>query len=218
MNVVFLGPPGAGKGTQARKVSAALGIRHLSTGDLLRSAISAGSELGRQAQVYMDRGNLVPDQVVSDLLEVELASDACGSGFLLDGYPRNVLQAERLTETEGRLGRAIDAVLVLLVPDAAIRERLSGRRSCPKPGCGAMYHVKYSPPRVAGQCDACGTTLVTRKDDRPEVIEERLAVYHEETKPLLDYYERRGLVRRIDGTVPIAEVQGAVLSALGVGP
>jgi adenylate kinase len=216
VDLVFLGPPGAGKGTQAKRVADRMGVAHLSTGDLLREAVRKATPLGVEAKGYMDRGQLVPDDLVDRLVAERVEAAARDAGFLLDGYPRNVAQARALDRVEGTLGRSLDAVLLLEVPDRVLAERLTGRRSCPS--CGAMYHVSAQPPRQEGRCDRCGAALVVRSDDRPEVVRERLAVYHRETRPLVDYYQERSLLRRVDGAGSIEEVTAQVVRALGPGP
>jgi adenylate kinase len=213
MDLVFLGAPGAGKGTQAKRAAAALGVCHVSTGDLLREEVRAGSALGLEARRSMDRGQLVPDAVVDRMVEGRIASPACRTGFLLDGYPRNLQQARALDAVEERLGRSLTAAVLLDIPDAVVEERITARRSCPS--CGAMFHLRSNPPRVAGKCDACGSELVVRSDDRPEVVRDRLAVYHRETEPILGHYRARSIVRSVDGTGTIEEVAAAVLRALG---
>jgi len=213
MDVVFLGPPGAGKGTQAKMACKALELSHLSTGDLLRSAVADGTDLGGQAKAFMDRGELVPNALVGQLIEAELSGAAGKQGALFDGYPRNLEQAATLDAVEEKLGRTLGAVIALEVPDQDLEARLTGRRSCPS--CGSMFHVANHPPKAAGICDVCGASLITRKDDNPEVIQARLGVYHSETLPLLERYAVRGLVRTVDGSGSIDEVHAAVRRALG---
>ena len=207
--LVLLGPPGAGKGTQAEMLSRQLALPHVSTGDLFRDNRARGTELGAQAEEYMDQGQLVPDELVVDMLFDRVSRPDCGAGFLLDGFPRTLPQAEAL---EGRLRRDTSVLaLVLDVPDEELISRLSGRLTCRS--CGAMYHLGFSPPSTGGACDKCGGELYQREDDRPEVVQERLVVYREQTLPLVDFYESRGLLRRIDGNRPPSEVSVALIQA-----
>jgi len=211
VRLVFLGPPGAGKGTQAKRLAAARGLLHLSTGDMLRDAIAKGTPTGKRAQEFVDKGFLVPDEVVDALVAERLARPDAAEGWILDGYPRNQSQAQAL----GALGAELSAVLYLDVDDERLVQRISGRRSCPK--CGAVYHLRAEPPRKEGVCDACGTVLVQRKDDREKVVRDRLEVYHRNTAPLVRFYEEAGLLRRIDGDRPIDAVTAAVEEAAGEG-
>jgi len=211
LRIVFLGPPGAGKGTQAKRLSEATGAIHLSTGDMLRAAIQRGTPTGTRAKEFVDRGYLVPDEVVDALVRERLSEADATGGFLLDGYPRNLSQARAL---EGFLTAPLSAVLYLEVADDRLVERIGGRRSCPK--CGAVYHLGAKPPAKEGICDACGNgALLQRKDDGAEVVRDRLKVYHVNTAPLVAFYTQRGLVRRIDGDRPMDEVTRAVLEAAG---
>ncbi|HTW39791.1 MAG TPA: adenylate kinase [Thermoplasmata archaeon] len=205
--IVFLGPPGVGKGTQAARLSRVLGIPHLSTGDLLRAAVRAATPLGKEAQGHMDAGRLVPDDLVLRILTERLAAPDAASGFLLDGFPRNLAQAERL-----RAITPLDAVLSFELPARLLVERLSGRRICPK--CQSVYNLSTQPPQVAGKCDKDGTELIQRPDDLPEAIATRLAVYTEQTAPLLGYYERAGLLRTVDATGDPDEVASRVRAAI----
>ena len=210
MHIVFLGPPGAGKGTQAARLAAALGVPHLSTGDMLRAAKQAGTEVGLKAKAFMETGQLVPDEVVDELVRERLAD--CAPGFLLDGYPRNEAQARAL---ETHLGsRSLDYVINLQVEDEKLVARIAGRRTCPKDN--SVYHMATRPPRRPGLCDLCGTELVQRADDREEVVRDRLRVYHEATAGLVGHYERAGLVRTVDGDRSIEEVAAAVRAALSI--
>lgn len=198
MRLIFLGPPGVGKGTQAVKLSQKYGIPHISTGDALREAVARGTEIGLKAKSYMDRGSLVPDEVVIGIIRERLAQDDCKKGFILDGFPRTVRQAEALDEILKDMGMKLDAVLNVEAPDEVIIERLSGRRTCKN--CGRVYHVIYMPPKREGVCDVCGGELYQRDDDKPEAIARRLRVYKEQTAPLIEYYEGKGKLHRIDGS------------------
>lgn len=194
--VILLGPPGAGKGTQAARLGAALGLAHVSTGDLFRENLSKGTELGQKARAFMDSGRLVPDQLVLDMLFARVAQADCQKGYLLDGFPRTIPQAEAL-EQSLKAARAQVCVLNLRVPDSLLLERITGRRTCK--ACGHAQHLKYSAPRVAGRCDKCGGELIQRSDDLADVFGKRLAVYREQTQPLEAFYEARGMVRTVDG-------------------
>lgn len=205
--IVLLGPPGSGKGTQATAIARALGIPHLSTGDMLRAAAKAGTPLGLEADRYMRAGELVPDRVVLGLLADELHRPGGGNGFLLDGFPRTVPQAEAL----GRLVR-IDRVLSFELPEERLVDRLTGRRSCPV--CGSVYNLTTQPPKDPARCDRDGTPLVQRADDRPEAVRTRLAVYDAQTRPLLEYYRARGLLTRVDAQGSVAEVGARIANAL----
>jgi len=198
MRLIFLGPPGVGKGTQAVKLSQKYGIPHISTGDALREAVAKETEIGLKAKSYMDRGALVPDEVVIGIIRERLAQDDCRSGFILDGFPRTVKQAEALDEILKAMGVELDAVLNVEAPDDVIIERLSGRRTCRS--CGRVYHIIYMPPKKEGVCDVCGGELYQRDDDKPEAIARRLQVYKEQTAPLIEYYEGKGKLHRIDGS------------------
>jgi adenylate kinase len=196
-NLILLGAPGAGKGTQAQKLAVRFGIPQISTGDMLRAAKREGTPLGKKAEEYMTAGKLVPDEVVIGLVEERLQQADAKPGFILDGFPRTIPQAEALDGVLQKLGRAPIKVVDVAVPEAMIIERLSGRFSCPK--CGAAYHVTFTPPKVAGVCDVCATTLVSRADDRPEAVAQRLREYHEKTAPLVDYYQKASVLKTIDG-------------------
>ena len=206
MNIIFLGPPGAGKGTQAQIVCQRLGIPQVSTGDMLRAAIAAGTEMGRKAKEYMDQGQLVPDEVVIGIVKDRLADPDCQKGYILDGFPRTVEQAKALSTFA-----KIDVAINLDVPDDVLVKRLSGRRVCPL--CGAPYHVD----RLNGEtvCRADGTPLIQRDDDKAETVLSRLNVYHKQTAPLIEFYEQRGLLRRVDGAQPMEDCFAAILEALG---
>lgn len=205
---ILLGPPGAGKGTQSARLIEALGVPQISTGDLLRAARKAGTDLGKQAQAYMDAGQLVPDALVLSLVEERLAREDARSGYILDGFPRNIAQAEALATR----GIAVERVVNVVVESSALLGRLTGRRVCQQ--CGATYHIETAPTTREGVCDACGGGVSQRKDDEASVIASRLEVYHRETSPLIDYYERRGLLRSVDGLQTADVVFGAVLAAL----
>ncbi len=208
--IVLLGAPGAGKGTQARVLAEREGLAHLSTGDLLRAAVVAGTAAGRAAKAHMDAGRLVPDEVVFGVLFERL--EACSSGFVLDGFPRNVAQAEELDRRLAALRLPLEAVVDIAVPDARLVVRLTGRRTCKS--CGRNYHVAFLPPRKDGVCDVCGGPLVQRADDGPLVVNERLAVYHQQTAPLLDYYRARKLLQVVDGDREPAAVERDLLACL----
>ena len=206
MNAIFLGPPGAGKGTQAQLVCEKLSIPQISTGDILRRAVKDGTETGKKAKQYMDAGQLVPDEVIIQIVKERLAQDDCKKGYVLDGFPRTVPQAEALDKIA-----KIDHVIDLDVPDEELVNRLSGRRVCLK--CGATYHVSMLNGKTA--CDVCGETLVQREDDKPETVLNRLKVYHAQTAPLIDYYAQKKLLRKIDGKNEISKITRDILSAVG---
>ena len=214
MNLILLGAPGAGKGSQAAHLVRKLGVVHISTGDMLREARRSGTELGKKAAEYMDAGKLVPDEVVIGLVEERLGRPDAQKGFILDGFPRTVAQADALLALLEKMGKKIDHVILLEVPEEVLVRRLSGRRSCPK--CGRPYHVEFSPPKNDNLCDECGVELVWREDDRPEAVRQRLKVYEEQTAPLIDYFENKGMLRRIDGQGTVEEVLQRVLAVLGV--
>ncbi len=207
MNLILLGAPGAGKGTQSEKISERYGIPAIATGDILRKAIQEGTEMGKAAKSYMDAGRLVPDEVVIGIIRDYLASDACRNGFILDGFPRSIPQAEALDA----MGIRIDVVLSLEVPDEKIVERMSGRRVC---SCGASYHVTYKPPKTEGVCDKCGAALYIRDDDAEETVRRRLATFHAQTEPLKEYYSSRGLLLTVQGQEEVADTTALVLGAL----
>lgn len=210
MNIIFFGAPGAGKGTQAEIVSEKLAIPTISTGNIIRAAIKNGTELGRYAKSIIESGNLLPDDVVVGIMKARLEEDDCRNGFILDGFPRTIPQAKALDGMDVK----IDVVLDIEVDDEKIVERMSGRRSCPK--CGASYHVVYKPTREEGVCDACGEKLVIRKDDDPEVVKSRLAVYHHDTEPLKAYYEEKGLLKTVIGQEEVKDTTALTLAALGI--
>ncbi len=217
MRLVLLGPPGAGKGTQARALAALWGIPQVSSGDLLRAVVREDSDLGREAASYMDRGQLVPDELVLKLIAERLKNKDARKGFILDGFPRNVSQAEALGKGLDRAGLKLDKAVAVIVPDEEIVKRISGRRTCAK--CNAMYHVAFEPPAKPGVCDKCGGELYQREDDAEETVRERLKVFAEATRPLLDYYGRQGVLAQVDGVGPTDEVEKRILSAVnGVAP
>lgn len=213
MRVILLGPPGAGKGTQAQRLTQTLGIPQVSTGDILRAAVAAGTPLGREAKATMDQGALVPDGVVIGIIRERLAAPDCARGYILDGFPRTAAQAEALGETLQALGTPLTAVFSITVGPEELVRRLSGRRTCGN--CGAAYHLETAPPRRAGLCDRCGGALLQREDDREETIRKRLAVYREQTAPLVAYYRGRGLLREVDGRGDIDDVFARVCRLLG---
>ena len=213
MKVVMLGAPGAGKGTQAKKIAAKYNIPHISTGDIFRANIKNGTELGKKAKTYMDQGLLVPDELVVDLVIDRVNQEDCADGYVLDGFPRTIPQAEALTKALASQGQKLDYAIDVDVPDENIVRRMSGRRACV--GCGATYHLEYAPTKKEGICDVCGGELILRDDDKPETVEKRLGVYHEQTQPLIDYYTNAGILKRVDGTVDIEEVFQAVVQILG---
>ena len=208
MKLIMLGAPGAGKGTQAEKLSEHLNIPTISTGNIIRDALKSGSEMGRQVKQYMDAGQLVPDEVVIGIVRDRIAEDDCQNGFILDGFPRTIPQAEALD----RMGVNIDRVIDIEVADDVITRRVSGRRVCP--ACGASYHIEHNPSIVADVCDKCGATLVQRKDDRPETVQERLKVYHERTEPLIAYYKACGKLAVVEGQGTVAETTKLAFAAL----
>ena len=210
MNIIFFGAPGAGKGTQAEIVSQKLNIPTISTGAIIRAAIKAGTDMGKSAQSYIEKGNLVPDEVVIGIIKDRLDEDDCKGGFILDGFPRTIPQAEALD----KMGVRIDTVLEIHVPDEEIVTRMSGRRVCPK--CGATYHTKYNPSTKGDMCDKCGEALSIRKDDDPEVVKSRLVVYHNETEPLKEYYGKKGLVKTVVGQEKLEDTTKLTLEALGI--
>ncbi|WP_026120330.1 adenylate kinase [Nocardiopsis potens] len=215
MRAVLVGPPGAGKGTQAQILASELSIPKVSTGDIFRANVSGGTELGKRAKSYMDRGDLVPDEVTNEMVRARLGEPDAREGFLLDGFPRNVAQAETLDGMLKEMGTGLDAVLELKVDEDEVVKRLSGRRSCRE--CGRVYHLDYDPPAKEGVCDACGGELYQRDDDREDVIRHRLQVYREQTEPLVAFYEEQGVLVTIEAIGEVTEVTGRALSALGTG-
>jgi adenylate kinase len=212
LNLIFLGPPGAGKGTQASRLAQDFRLAYIATGDMLREAVRAGTELGRRAKGYMDAGELVPDELVVAMIRERLEQEDAKDGFILDGFPRNVVQAEALGAELDRLGRRLIAVLLIDVPDDVLVRRISGRRVCVK--ADHIYHVETDPPKHDGVCDQDGSRLVQREDDKPETVRQRLVVYHDETEPLVEHYEERGLLRRFDGTRSPTEVHDRIRASI----
>jgi len=212
MRLILLGPPGAGKGTQANLQTSGLGVPQISTGDILRQAVSDGTELGRKAKSFMDRGALVPDEVVIGIIEERLRRPDCIRGYILDGFPRTLPQAEALSRTLTSIQASLDRVLSIEVPEEELVKRLAGRRVCR--ACAHMSHVETSPARQAGVCDKCGGSLYQRDDDKEETIRHRLRVYREQTEPLISYYDTMGLLARIDGRGMIEEISGRIDQAL----
>ncbi len=213
MKLVMLGAPGAGKGTQAIKIADKYNIPHISTGDIFRANIKGGTELGLKARSYMDKGELVPDDVTIGMLLDRIGADDCKNGYVLDGFPRTIPQAESLTRALAERDEKIDYALDINVPDDNIVKRMSGRRACPK--CGSTYHVVYAAPKLENICDKCGAELVIREDDKPETVKERLNVYHKQTEPLISYYKNEGILREIDGTQDLEKVFQDIISILG---
>ena len=213
MRIIMLGAPGAGKGTQAKKIAAKYNIPHISTGDIFRANIKEGTELGKKAKTYMDQGLLVPDELTCDLVVDRIGQADAVNGYVLDGFPRTIPQAECLTNALNKLGSKIDYAIDVDVPDSAIVTRMGGRRACLK--CGATYHIEYAAPKQEGICDVCGEALVLREDDKPETVQKRLDVYHKQTQPLIDYYQGQGVLRTVDGTKDLEEVFGQIIEILG---
>ena len=213
MKVIMLGAPGAGKGTQAKKIAEKYEIPHISTGDIFRANIKNGTELGNKAKSYMDQGHLVPDELTCDLVVDRIKQADCKSGYVLDGFPRTIPQAEALKAALEKMGETIDYAINVEVPDENIVNRMGGRRACP--GCGCIYHIKHNPPKVEDICDVCGAKLVLRDDDKPETVTKRLSVYHEQTKPLIDFYKKEGVLREVDGTQDLNDVFQAITEILG---
>ena len=212
MKIIMLGAPGAGKGTQAKKIAAKYEIPHISTGDIFRANIKNGTELGKKAKTYMDQGLLVPDELVVDLVVDRVNQDDCTKGYVLDGFPRTIPQAEALDAALEKMGQKIDYAIDVDVPDENIINRMSGRRACVD--CGATYHIVYAPTKKENICDNCGGGLILRDDDKPETVKKRLDVYHEQTQPLIDYYTKAGALRTVDGTIDIDEVLAAIVKIL----
>ena len=213
MKIIMLGAPGAGKGTQAKKIAEKYQIPHISTGYIFRANIKNGTELGKKAKTYMDQGLLVPDELVCDLVVDRVKQEDCKNGYILDGFPRTIPQAESLDEALGQMGESLDYAINVDVPDEHIVNRMSGRRACV--GCGATYHMVYAPTKKEGVCDVCGAELILRDDDKPETVQKRLSVYHEQTQPLIDYYKGKGILKDVDGTKDMDVVFQAITDILG---
>ena len=212
MKIVMLGAPGAGKGTQAKMISGKYHIPHISTGDIFRANIKEGTELGNKAKGYMDQGLLVPDEVVVDLVVDRLTWDDAKEGYVLDGFPRTIPQAEALKEALKARNEKLDFAIDIEIPDQNIIDRMGGRRACV--ACGATYHIVNIPPQIEGKCDKCGAELILRDDDKPETVIKRLSVYHEQTKPLIDFYKEEGVLKEVDGTKDMKEVFSDICSVL----
>lgn len=212
MKIIMLGAPGAGKGTQAKMIADKYGIPHISTGDIFRANIKNGTQLGMEAKQYMDQGLLVPDELTVKILLDRVAQDDCKNGYVLDGFPRTIPQAEVLEKALTELGDKIDYAIDVDVPDENIVRRMGGRRACLS--CGATYHIEHVPPKKEGICDTCGQELVLRDDDKPETVQNRLNVYHEQTQPLIDFYKAKGVLRTVDGTVDMKDVFEAIVEIL----
>lgn len=213
MKIIMLGAPGAGKGTQAKKIAEKYQIPHISTGDIFRANIKNGTELGKKAKTYMDQGLLVPDELVVDLVVDRVRQKDCESGYVLDGFPRTIPQAEALDKALADMGQKIDYAIDVDVPDENIIRRMSGRRACV--GCGATYHLVYAPARIENICDKCGGELILRDDDKPETVKKRLDVYHEQTQPLIEYYTNSAILKAVDGTIDIEDVFAEIVKILG---
>ena len=213
MRLIMLGAPGAGKGTQAKKIAKKYQIPHISTGDIFRANIKAGTELGLKAKSYMDQGQLVPDEVTIGMLLDRISKDDSKNGYVLDGFPRTIPQAESLTAALKERGEKIDYAVDVDVPDENIVNRMSGRRACL--GCGATYHIQFNAPKQEGVCDTCGESLVLRDDDKAETVQKRLTVYHDQTQPLIDYYKKQDILKTVDGTQPMEQVFADIVAILG---
>lgn len=213
MKIIMLGAPGAGKGTQAKKIAEKYSVPHISTGDIFRANIKAGTELGTKAKTYMDKGLLVPDELVVELVVDRIQNEDCKNGFVLDGFPRTIPQAEALDAALKEIGETMDYAIDVDVPDDNIINRMSGRRACLD--CGATYHIVTIPTKVEGICDKCGSKVVLRDDDQPETVKKRLEVYHAQTQPLIDYYNGQGILRTVDGTQMMDAVFSAIVEILG---
>ena len=213
MKIIMLGAPGAGKGTQAKQIAAKYEIPHISTGDIFRANIKNGTELGKKAKEYMDQGLLVPDELTCDLVMDRISWFDCKDGFVLDGFPRTIPQAEALTNALTKIGQSMDYAIDVDVPDENIVNRLGGRRACIN--CGATYHLVFNPTRKEGVCDVCGNDTILREDDKPETVQKRLSVYHDQTQPLIDYYREQNILKSVDGTKPMDEVFSDIVAILG---
>ena len=213
MKIIMLGAPGAGKGTQAKKIAEKYQIPHISTGDIFRANIKGGTELGMKAKTFMDQGMLVPDEITIGMLMDRIGQEDCINGYVLDGFPRTIPQAESLTKALAERGEKVDYAINVDVPDENIINRMSGRRACL--GCGATYHITFNPPVKEGICDTCGQELVLRDDDKPETVKKRLDVYHQQTQPLIDYYKNADVLAEVDGTQPMDAVFQGIVEILG---
>jgi len=213
MKIIMLGAPGAGKGTQAKMIADKYGVPHVSTGDIFRANIKNGTELGMEAKKYMDQGLLVPDELTVKILLDRVSQPDCKNGYVLDGFPRTIPQAEVLDKALAELGESVDYAIDVDVPDENIVKRMSGRRACVS--CGATYHVVHVPPKKEGICDRCGSELILRDDDKPETVKNRLDVYHKQTQPLIDFYTKKGVLKTVDGTVDMQDVFKAIVAILG---
>ncbi len=213
MKIIMLGAPGAGKGTQAKMIADKYSVPHISTGDIFRANIKEGTELGQKAKEYMDQGLLVPDELVVNLVVDRLTWEDAKNGYVLDGFPRTIPQAEALTEALAKKGEKVDYAINIDVPDQNIIDRMGGRRACVS--CGATYHIVNIPPKKEGICDVCGAELILRDDDKPETVKKRLDVYHEQTQPLIDYYQAEGVLKDVDGTVDMKDVFESIVQVLG---
>ena len=213
LKIIMLGAPGAGKGTQAKKIAAKYSIPHISTGDIFRANIKNNTELGQKAKTYMDKGELVPDELVVDLIMDRFKEPDCAKGYVLDGFPRTIPQAEALDKALNAQNESVDYAINVEVPDENIINRMSGRRACV--GCGATYHIQFNPTKVEGVCDVCGEKLILRDDDKPETVKNRLSVYHEQTQPLIDYYAKKSILAEVDGTKDMEDVFNAIVEILG---
>ena len=213
MKIIMLGAPGAGKGTQADKICAKYNIPHISTGDIFRANIKNNTELGQKAKSYMDKGELVPDELVVDLVVDRIKADDCTNGYVLDGFPRTIPQAEALDAALAAINDKVDYAINVEVPDENIINRMSGRRACV--ACGATYHIVHIPTKVEGVCDKCGADLILRDDDKPETVKNRLNVYHEQTQPLIDYYTAKNVLHEVDGTKAMEDVFSSIVAILG---
>lgn len=212
MKIIMLGAPGAGKGTQAKRIAAKYSIPHISTGDIFRANIKNNTELGQKAKTYMDKGELVPDELVVDLIMDRFKQPDAANGYVLDGFPRTIPQAEALDKALEANGESVDFAINVEVPDENIIKRMGGRRACV--GCGATYHIEFNAPKVEGVCDTCGEKLILRDDDKPETVKNRLSVYHDQTQPLIEYYNKKNVLREVDGTQAMDDVFNAIVEIL----
>lgn len=214
MKIIMLGAPGAGKGTQAKKIAEKYSIPHISTGDIFRANIKEGTELGKKAKEYMDKGALVPDELVCDLVVDRISQEDAKNGYVLDGFPRTIPQAETLDAALSKIDEKVDYAIDVDVPDDNIINRMSGRRACV--ACGGTYHIVFNPTKTEGVCDACGGQLILRDDDKPETVKNRLKVYHEQTQPLIEYYTKKNILKSVDGTQDMSKVFDSIVEILEV--